>query len=122
MNKIVTSALLFIALTGSSSAELYVPTSYPYEAGAIAQIRLREGPASNYNQIDMVRRGERLNILSCENAFCYAERQSGPSGWVHSDYFVPLAPAAEKPAPILVPHHEIGNDVLRPLPNIKIGF
>lgn len=124
MRKLIASALVLLTLSGTAHAELYVPTSYPYAAAAIAPIRVRVGPSSNQNQVDLVQRGERLKIISCENAFCFAERQNGgPSGWVHSDFFVPLKPEPEATPVVTTPNVDPNKVwINRPLLNSTIKF
>jgi uncharacterized protein YraI len=58
--------------------------NYPFPAAATANIKLRQGPGSNFPQIGVLPAREVVLIQKCQGSWCYAIRQAKdrPSGWV----------------------------------------
>jgi len=57
-------------------------------AVAKSAVNVRTGPATSFNRVDTLRRGERVNVTQCQNGWCYVEK-SGPNGWVAGNYLLP---------------------------------
>jgi uncharacterized protein YgiM (DUF1202 family) len=69
-------ALALIASTTAASAE---------QAYVSAQLNVRDGPGTRYDVIDVLRRGEIVDIDYCEGTWCFV-RKSGPNGWVSAKF------------------------------------
>lgn len=78
--KIFYVALAFLALTASSA---WAQNAYP-----VQNINLRAGPGSHYPVVEILARGEKLDILGCldEMTWCEIETADGEFGWVSSYY------------------------------------
>ena len=76
-------ALLFgiaaAALIGSTAVTLAAT------AFATANVNVRSGPGTGYGAVDVLRRGERVDIDYCRGAWCFVDK-AGPNGWVNASY------------------------------------
>lgn len=75
----LTLGIAVAALVGSSAAALAAP------AFATSNVNVRSGPGTGYDQIDVLRRGEAVDIDYCRGSWCLV-RKSGPDGWVSANY------------------------------------
>lgn len=75
----LTLGIAVAALLGSSVAALAAP------AFATSNVNVRSGPGTGYGQIDVLRRGEAVDIDYCRGSWCFV-RKSGPDGWVSANY------------------------------------
>lgn len=93
-NTMMAAAVLAAGLVASTGA---------MAAQATASINVRSGPSTSYGVVDVLSRGETVNVGECRsNGWCYITH-SGPDGWVSSRY---LSDGA----------------VTRPQPNISFSF
>jgi hypothetical protein len=88
---ILGAALSGILLFGTVGAAFAAP------AVSTSNVNVRSGPGSNYQAVDTLRRGERVDVKGCEGGWCYIEKR-GPDGWVSWRYLAeasrPSRPAA----------------------------
>ena len=75
----LTLGIAVAALVGSAAAALAVP------AFATSNVNVRSGPGTGYAQVDVLRRGEAVDIDYCRGSWCLV-RKSGPDGWVSANY------------------------------------
>ena len=77
--KIIAVGLAALALLGTSVAASAAP------AVVTGNVNVRSGPGTGYRAIDIVRRGERVDVQYCEGSWCFIEKR-GPDGWVSARY------------------------------------
>lgn len=75
----LTLGIAAAALVGSSVAALAAP------AYATSNVNVRSGPGTGYGAVDVLRRGESVDIDYCRGSWCFVEK-SGPDGWVSASY------------------------------------
>jgi hypothetical protein len=77
--KFVTSALAGLTLLAATGAAMAAPAS------ATANVNVRSGPGTGYGVVDVLRRGERVDVQNCRGSWCFVEKR-GPDGWVSANY------------------------------------
>jgi uncharacterized protein YraI len=75
----LTLGIAAAALLGSSIAALAAP------AYATSNVNVRSGPGTGYGQVDVLRRGDSVDIDYCRGSWCFVNK-SGPDGWVSASY------------------------------------
>ena len=75
----LTFGIAMAALVGSSVAALAAP------AYATSNVNVRSGPGTGYGQVDVLHRGESVDIDYCRGSWCFVNK-SGPDGWVSASY------------------------------------
>ena len=75
----LTFGIAVAALVGSTVAALAAP------AYATSNVNVRSGPGTGYRAIDVLRRGEGVDIDYCRGSWCFVNK-SGPDGWVSANY------------------------------------
>ena len=75
----LTFGIAAAALIGSSVAALAAP------AFATSNVNVRSGPSTGYGVVDVLRRGERVDIDHCRGSWCFVEKR-GADGWVSANY------------------------------------
>jgi uncharacterized protein YraI len=75
----LTFGIAVAALVGSSAAAL-AATAY-----ATSNVNVRSGPGTGYAAVDVLRRGEAVDIDYCRGSWCFVDK-SGPDGWVSASY------------------------------------
>lgn len=95
----IAAGIVILASAGSALASPAVVTS---------NVNVRAGPGTSYGVVDIVRRGEFVDLVGCQYAWCYVDKY-GSEGWI-SAAFVDLSSAAQRPA---VGH---GFNILEPPP------
>ena len=75
----LTFGIAAAALIGSSVAAFAAP------AFATSNVNVRSGPSTGYGVVDVLRRGERVDIDHCRGSWCFVEKR-GPDGWVSANY------------------------------------
>ena len=75
----LTFGIAAAALIGSSVAALAAP------AFATSNVNVRSGPCTGFGVVDVLRRGQRVDIDYCRGSWCFVG-QSGPDGWVSANY------------------------------------
>lgn len=76
-------AILFIA-----ALFLLPHTAQAAEAFANAKVNLRAGPDGGYPVVDVLKHGQRVELLGCIAGYqwCEVETRSGENGWVYAHY------------------------------------
>ena len=78
-NKALTLSIAALALCATTGAALAVT------AFASSPVKVRTGPGTSYAVVDVLQRGERVNIEYCRGTWC-AVSKPGPDGWVSAKY------------------------------------
>jgi len=52
---------------------------------ATTTVNVRSGPGPGYGVVDVLRRGDRVDIQDCRGSWCFVSKP-GPDGWVSSQY------------------------------------
>lgn len=52
---------------------------------ATGNVNVRSGPGTGYAVVDVLRRGERVDVEYCRGNWCFVEKR-GPDGWVSANY------------------------------------
>jgi len=60
-------------------------------AYATSNVNVRSGPGTGYRAVDVLSRGEYVDVQYCQGSWCFIN-QSGPSGWVSSNYLSASGP------------------------------
>lgn len=71
---------IVLAALGASAAGAYAATAY-----ATSAVNVRSGPGTGYRVVDVLRRGEPVEIDYCRGSWC-AISKAGPDGWVSANY------------------------------------
>lgn len=69
------TALMLAGTAVASAATAYASTT----------VNVRAGAGTGYPVVDVLRRGERVEVDYCRGAWCAIERR-GPDGWVNANY------------------------------------
>lgn len=77
ISKFVSIGLLAFAMATSSALA--------GSAVATGNVNVRTGPSTAYKVVDVLARGERVDVQECRSNWCYVE-QNGPDGWVSARY------------------------------------
>lgn len=75
-------------LTGTAlfvSALLIPSAAFAAPATASASVNVRSGPGTDYEIVDRLRAGERVEVEGCRDGWCYITH-SGPDGYVSASY------------------------------------
>jgi hypothetical protein len=84
-----TRKLLLNVATGvavaATAAVVFLPAAQAAPATATSNVNVRSGPGPSFPAIDVLQRGERVDVQNCQGSWCYIV-QDGPSGWVSSTY------------------------------------
>jgi len=75
----LTFGIALAALAGSSVAALAAP------AWATTNVNVRDGAGTGFPVVDVLRRGERVDIDFCRGSWCFVNRR-GPDGWVSANF------------------------------------
>jgi uncharacterized protein YraI len=72
---------------GAAALAVIIGTAASYAAAAYATgtVNVRQGPGTGYGVVDVLRRGEAVEIERCRGSWCFV-RKSGPDGWVSANY------------------------------------
>lgn len=70
-----------VATLGVASAAQAAP------AFASSTVNVRSGAGTGYAVVDVLRRGEAVDVDYCRGSWCYVNK-SGPDGWVSANYLV----------------------------------
>lgn len=92
-NKLMASGLAVLALLATAGAAFAAP------AYATGNVNVRSGPGTGYARIDVLRRGDQVDVQGCEGSWCYVEKR-GPDGWVSSSYL--SRSGGYQPPPVVV--------------------
>jgi len=78
-HKALTLGVALAALVGST-AGAFAATAY-----AASPLNVRSGPGPGYRIVDVLRRGEAVEVDYCQGSWC-AISKPGPDGWVSANY------------------------------------
>jgi uncharacterized protein YraI len=72
---------------GAAALAVIIGTAASYAAAAYATgtVNVRQGPGTGYGVVDVLRRGEAVDVDRCRGGWCFV-RKSGPDGWVSANY------------------------------------
>ncbi len=75
-----------IALAVAAFA-LFAGTASSFAAAAYATgtVNVRQGPGTGYGVVDVLRRGETVDVDRCRGGWCFV-RKRGADGWVSANY------------------------------------
>ena len=76
---VLKAALAGAVMLASAAAAFAAP------ATSTANVNVRSGPSSSYGVVDVLRRGDRVEVTGCRGGWCYIEKR-GPDGWVSANY------------------------------------
>lgn len=76
---ILKAALAATVMLASAGAAFAAP------ATASSNVNVRSGPGGGYGVVDVLRRGDRVDVQQCRGGWCYIEKR-GPDGWVSANY------------------------------------
>lgn len=75
--------------------------AYAWTASATASVNVRSGPGTGYRVIDVLQRGERVEVEYCRSGWCFVDQgRFGPNGWVSGNY---LTQGAQPRPPVYRP-------------------
>lgn len=77
--KIIAGTLAALALVATTASAFAAP------AYATANVNVRSGPGTGYAAIDVLQRGEQVDVQDCRGSWCFVEKR-GPDGWVSANY------------------------------------
>lgn len=55
------------------------------QAVATGNVNVRSGPSAQYQRVDVLQRGQLVEVRGCRGSWCYVEKR-GPDGWVSANY------------------------------------
>lgn len=76
---VLKATLAGVVMLASAGAAFAAP------ATSTANVNVRSGPGSGYGVVDVMRRGDRVEVTGCRGGWCYVEKR-GPDGWVSANY------------------------------------
>lgn len=79
LRKTATAFLAAATLVAAASAALAV------SAVATGNVNVRTGPSIGFSKVDILVKGERVDVRECKSGWCYVEHK-GPDGWVSGKY------------------------------------
>ena len=77
--KLMAGGLAALALLATAGSAFAAP------AYATSNVNVRSGPGTGYGQVDVLRRGEQVDVQYCRGSWCFIEKR-GPDGWVSASY------------------------------------
>ncbi|GHA16834.1 hypothetical protein GCM10007989_10010 [Devosia pacifica] len=69
----------------ATAAVVFLPAAQAAPATASANVNVRSGPGGSYGVVDVLQRGQRVEVDRCQGSWCYVVKP-GPDGWVSSNY------------------------------------
>jgi len=84
---------------GVAGLAMFASTAAAFAAPAVAtgSVNVRTGPSSQYQRVDTLQRGERVEVTGCRGGWCYVEK-SGADGWVSANYLQQVKAQAQRSA------------------------
>lgn len=76
--------LLVAAFAAIASIGVAMP-AYAEPATATTTVNVRSGPGTQYSVVDVLQRGERVEVIQCRGSWCEVDKR-GRDGWVSSNY------------------------------------
>lgn len=76
---------LLIAIVAAGSLMAGAATAEAASAWASSTVNVRAGNGTRYPVVDVLRRGDRVDVEYCRGAWCFVSKP-GPNGWVNANY------------------------------------
>lgn len=78
---------LVITLAFAATVDTAVAQARPGAnlALATANVNVRQGPGTRFPVVDILHRGEQVEVVRCQSNFCLIKHE-GPQGWVSQNY------------------------------------
>lgn len=96
-------ALKTTALKGGLAALIVMVMTagaYAWQATATTSVNVRSGPGTNFRVVDVLQRGERVEVEYCRGSWCFINQyQYGPNGWVSANYLAQAGWQPPRPQP-----------------------
>ena len=77
--KLMAGGLAALALMATTA------TAFAAPAYATGNVNVRSGPGVGYSRVDVLYRGEQVDVQQCQGSWCYVIKR-GPDGWVSANY------------------------------------
>jgi len=77
--KLMAGGLAALALVATTA------TAFAAPAVATGNVNVRSGPGTGYARVDVLQRGQPVDVVQCRGSWCYVEKP-GPDGWVSANY------------------------------------
>lgn len=77
--KLIAGSFAALALLATTAAASAAP------AFATGNVNVRSGPGTHYGRVDVLYRGQQVDVVQCQGSWCYVEKR-GPDGWVSANY------------------------------------
>ena len=88
MNRHTRRMLLNVATgiaVAATAVVVFLPAAYAAPGVVTSNVNVRSGPGTNYGVVDVVQRGQQVDVQQCQGSWCYVAKP-GPDGWVSSSY------------------------------------
>ena len=69
----------------ATAAVVFLPAAYAAPGVVTSNVNVRSGPGTNYGVVDVVARGQQVDVQQCQGSWCYIAKP-GPDGWVSANY------------------------------------
>ena len=88
MNRHTRRMLLNVATgiaVAATAVVVFLPAAYAAPGVVTSNVNVRSGPGTSYGVIDVVQRGQQVDVQQCQGSWCYIAKP-GPDGWVSANY------------------------------------
>jgi uncharacterized protein YraI len=88
MNRHTRRMLLNVATgiaVAATAVVVFLPAAYAAPGVVTSNVNVRTGPGTNYAVVDVVQRGQQVDVQQCQGSWCYVAKP-GPDGWVSASY------------------------------------
>lgn len=88
MNRHTRRVLLNVATgiaVAATAVVVFLPAAYAAPGVVTSNVNVRSGPGTNYGVVDVVQRGQQVDVQQCQGSWCYIAKP-GPDGWVSANY------------------------------------
>lgn len=120
MNRQTRKMLLNIATgvaVAATAVVVFLPAAYAAPGVVTGNVNVRSGPGTNYGVVDVVARGQQVDVQQCQGSWCYIAKP-GPDGWVSASF---LSAAGGTPVNPSQPGISFGFNIGPNGPSINIG-
>ena len=88
MNRQTRRMLLNVATgvaVAATAVVVFLPAAYAAPGVVTSNVNVRSGPGTGYGVVDVVQRGQQVDVQQCQGSWCYIAKP-GPDGWVSANY------------------------------------
>lgn len=88
MNRQTRRMLLNVATgiaVAATAVVVFLPAAYAAPGVVTSNVNVRSGPGTNYGVVDVVQRGQQVDVQQCQGSWCYIAKP-GPDGWVSGNF------------------------------------